>query len=110
MTALPSLKYISPKPIAPAYPDYLFMRAGLEGYPDSAATQLQLVVKLVPTDQAAANVLKLISKPIPDQSVATKEQTQAQPAIAAAPAVIPIDPVMIMGAGKRLVTAARNLN
>ena len=29
MTALPSLKYISPKPIAPAYPDYLFMRAGL---------------------------------------------------------------------------------
>ena len=29
MTALPSLKYISPKPIAPAYPDCLFMRAGL---------------------------------------------------------------------------------
>ena len=69
----------------------------VEGYPDSAATQLQLVVKLVPTDQAAANLLKLISKPIPDQSVATKEQTQAQPAIAAAPAVIPIDPAMILG-------------
>lgn len=30
MTALPSLKYISPKPIAPAYPDCLFMRAGLD--------------------------------------------------------------------------------
>ena len=61
-------------------------------------------------NQTAANVLKLIAKPIPGQSVATKEQTQAQPAIAAAPAVIPIDPVMILRAGKRLVTASRNLN
>ena len=40
MTALPSLKYISPKPIAPAYPDYLFMRAGLADAPINGTLKL----------------------------------------------------------------------
>ena len=53
MTALPSLKYISPKPIAPAYPDCLFMRAGLAMDPQG---------RLFVSDGARQQILQLDSK------------------------------------------------
>jgi tetratricopeptide (TPR) repeat protein len=50
----------------------------VDGYPDSAATQLGQVVKLVPSDRVAADVLKLISKPS-QQTASASDQPVPQP-------------------------------
>ena len=77
----------------------------VDGYPDAGATQLQQVAKLVPNDQVAANVLKLISKPSNAQSAATGDQSAQQPvpqpppagSSGSKPAVKPIDPASLVG-------------
>ena len=77
----------------------------VDGYPDSAVTQLQRVVKIVPSDRVAADVLTLISKPAPTQSPATGDQPVPQPPAnatptdtpAAAPVITPLDPAMVPG-------------
>lgn len=47
------------------------------GHPDAAASQLQQVVKLVPTDKVAVDVLKMLSSPAPTQAAGTPALAQA---------------------------------
>jgi tetratricopeptide (TPR) repeat protein len=74
----------------------------VDGYPDAAATQLKQVVKLVPGDRVAADVLTLISKPTAPQSAAAGDKPFPQPPADGTPAatpsaVAPIDPMFILG-------------
>ena len=72
-----------------------------DGYPDTAARHLQQVVKLVPNDRVAADVLKMISKPPVNQPAETGQlpmpQPPTEPTPAATPAVKPIDSAMLVG-------------
>ena len=53
-----------------------------DGYPDAAERQLQQVVKLVPNDRVAADMLKMTAKPAPEQ-VAQPQPAAGQPQPAA---------------------------
>ena len=76
-----------------------------DGYPDAAERQLQQVVKLVPNDRVAADVLKMVSKPPAGQPNETGQLPTPQPPIDTAPTVTPaatpaaklIDPAMLVG-------------
>ena len=73
----------------------------VDGYPEAAARQL----KQVPNDRVAADVLALISKPDPGQSVGAADHPSPQPPAdgiptAPAEAVKPIDPSMVLGTWK----------
>lgn len=58
------------------------------GHPEAAVTQLQQVVKLVPTDRVASDVLKMISAPTGDQVAAAETPTTtAQPGQEPTPAL-----------------------
>lgn len=48
-----------------------------DGYPDAAAAQLQQVVKLVPTDRVAGDVLKMITTPAGSQAAGTPATARA---------------------------------
>jgi len=63
------------------------------GHNDAAARQLQNVVTLSPTDRVAADLLKMISKPSADQSIATPPL----PTGGAASTTQPVDPSMLVG-------------
>ncbi len=73
----------------------------VDGYPDAAARQLEMVVRLEPTDRVALDVLKLVSKP---QTVTSPQPTLAPPTVPTpipvpviAPAAKPIAPAMLVG-------------
>lgn len=72
-----------------------------EGYPDAAAKQLQQVIELVPSDQVAANLLKMTSPQQPTGSSETIPQPSAQPPVNPLEtdqvAAIPINPSTIIG-------------
>ena len=72
----------------------------VDGYPESAATQLKLVLKIVPNDRVAADVLSLISKPVASPSAV--DQPIPQPPVDGTPAaakstVAPIDSAILIG-------------
>ena len=72
-----------------------------DGYPDAAERQLRQVVKLVPNDRVAADVLRMVSKPPAGQPTETGQLPTPQPPTdtppAATPTVKPIDPAMLVG-------------
>ncbi|MBS0201268.1 MAG: hypothetical protein JSS49_00105 [Planctomycetes bacterium] len=81
-----------------------------DGYPDAAERQLQQVVKLVPNDRVAADVLKLIAKPTPEQAVQPQSAAEQQPtpqpppssnespaSSSAVPALKAVDPAILVG-------------
>ena len=74
------------------------------GHPDAAARHLQQVVKLMPNDRVAVDVLKMVSAPQagqPGQPVDTAQQPTPQPPQdPARPAVKPVDPATLVGVWK----------
>jgi tetratricopeptide (TPR) repeat protein len=50
-----------------------------DGYPDAAAKQLRQVVRLVPNDRVAADILKMIETPASETSTATVEPPTPRP-------------------------------
>ena len=74
------------------------------GHPDAAARHLQQVVKLMPNDRVAVDVLKMVSAPQagqPGQPVDTAQQPKPQPPQEPArPAVKPVDPATLVGVWK----------
>lgn len=71
------------------------------GYPAAAARQLQEVVKLMPNDRVAADVLKLVAAPQPSQPDETAQQPTPQPPQEPArPAAKPVDPATLVGTWK----------
>lgn len=64
------------------------------GHPDSAARHLQQVVKLMPNDRVAADVLKMVAAPQPSE---TAQQPPQEPT---RPAAQPVDPATLVGAWK----------
>ena len=76
-----------------------------DGYPDAAERQFQQVVKLVPNDRVAADVLRMVTKPAPNQPTDAGQLPTPQPpteptpnvASTAIPAVKLIDPAMLLG-------------
>ena len=74
------------------------------GHPDAAARHLQQVVKLMPNDRVAADVLKMVSAPQagqPGQPVDTAQQPTPQPPQdPVRPAVKPVDPATLVGTWK----------
>ncbi|NQV23495.1 MAG: hypothetical protein HQ518_03915 [Rhodopirellula sp.] len=68
------------------------------GYPDAATRQLQEVVKLMPDDRVAADLMAMLAAPQPAE---TAQQPTPQPAQEATrPAVKPIDPATLVGSWK----------
>ena len=71
------------------------------GHPDAAARHLQRVVKLMPNDRVAADVLKMVAAPQAGQPGATAEKTPPQPPPEQTrPTVKPIDPASLVGTWK----------
>ena len=71
------------------------------GHTDEAAGQLQTVVQLKPTDSVAAELLKMVSSPLPTQADGTVQRVAPAPAdVTAKPAVPSIDPTFLVGAWK----------
>ena len=71
------------------------------GHTDAAARQLQKVVKLMPKDRVAADLLKMIEAPQPSQSGDTPSEPGPQSSqTSSRPAVQPIDPAMLVGTWK----------
>jgi tetratricopeptide (TPR) repeat protein len=74
------------------------------GHPDAAARRLQEVVKLMPNDRVAADVLKMVSAPQPRQpgqpGETVQQPTPLPPEEPSRPAVRPIDPAMLVGTWK----------
>lgn len=72
-----------------------------DGYPDAAERQLQQVVKLVPSDRVAVDVLRMVTKPAADQPTDSGQQPTPNPpgeaARAATPEIKPIDAAMLVG-------------
>lgn len=71
----------------------------VDGYPSSAAKQLEMVVRLEPTDRVAIEVLKVVSRPV-TVDPNTGPQATTQPAITPTPATAaakPIDQAMLVG-------------
>ena len=72
-----------------------------DGYPEASERQLRQVVKLVPSDRVAADVLKMVSKPSVDQPADSSQLPAPQPPTDTPPnaarAVRPIDPAMLIG-------------
>ena len=75
-----------------------------DGFPDAAEKQLQQVVKLVPNDRVAADVLRMVTKPPADKPAGAVETPSPQPpldaapaAATSAPAVKPIDLAKLTG-------------
>ena len=72
-----------------------------DGYPDAAERQLQQVVKLVPNDRVAADMLRMVSKAPVGAPTETGQlptpQPPTEPTPAATPAIRPIDPAMLVG-------------
>lgn len=64
------------------------------GHPDAAARHLQEVVKLMPNDRVAADVLKMVAAPQP------RESAQQPPQEPTRPAAQPVDPATLMGTWK----------
>ncbi len=64
------------------------------GYPAAAARHLQQVVKLMPNDRVAADVLKMVAAPQPSE---TAQQPPQEPTPPAAP---PVDPATLVGTWK----------
>lgn len=72
----------------------------VEGYPESAAKELEMVVRLEPNDRVAVEVLKMVSKPVVVNSTIPAPQPTAQPAIEQVkltPATKPIDQATLVG-------------
>ncbi len=71
------------------------------GHPDAAARQLQQVVKLMPSDRVAADVLKMVSAPQARQPGETTQQPTPQPPQEPTrPAAKPVDPATLVGTWK----------
>ena len=72
------------------------------GHPDTAALHLQQVVKLMPNDRVAADVLKMVSAPAAGQAGQTAEQPvpPQPPQEPTRPAAKPVDPGALVGAWK----------
>lgn len=74
------------------------------GHPDAAARHLQQVVRLMPNDRVAADVLKMISAPPPRQSAGqpspAEQQPTPQPPADPKPAAKSVDPAMLVGSWK----------
>lgn len=71
------------------------------GHPDAAARHLQQVVKLMPNDRVAADVLKMVSAPQVDQPSETAQQPTPQPPQdPIRPTAKPIDPATLVGTWK----------
>jgi tetratricopeptide (TPR) repeat protein len=68
------------------------------GHPDAAARHLQQVVKLMPNDRVAADVLKMVAVPEAGQSAETAQQPAPQDP--ARPAPKPVDPTTLVGSWK----------
>lgn len=64
------------------------------GHPDSAARHLQQVVKLMPNDRVAVDVLKMVAAPQPSE---TAQQPPQEPT---RPAAQPVDPATLVGTWK----------
>ena len=64
------------------------------GHPDAAARHLQEVVKLMPNDRVAADVLKMVAAPQP------RESAQQPPQEPTRPAALPVDPATLVGTWK----------
>jgi tetratricopeptide (TPR) repeat protein len=73
-----------------------------DGYPDAAERLLQQVVKLVPGDRVAADVLRMLSKPAAGQLADGGQQPTPQPPTEPTPSAAPtakaIDPASLVGA------------
>jgi len=71
------------------------------GYPDTAATHLQQVVQLMPSDRVAADTLKMILPPTPVQTDETPAVGKNQ-ALASQPLPVgnPVDPKTLVGTWK----------
>ena len=68
------------------------------GHPDAAVRPLQEVVKLMPGDRVAADVLKMISPPVAAQpGVTTEQPTPQPPPESIRPAAKPVDPGILVG-------------
>ncbi len=71
------------------------------GHPDAAARHLQQVVKLMPNDRVAADVLKMVSAPQAGQPGETAQQPTPQPPQEPTrPAAKPVDPATLVGTWK----------
>ncbi|MBC8115053.1 MAG: tetratricopeptide repeat protein [Candidatus Saccharimonas sp.] len=72
-----------------------------DGYPDAAERQLRQVVKLVPNDRVAADMLRMVSNPSSDQPAETGQLPIPQPPTESIPTATatakPIDPAMLVG-------------
>jgi hypothetical protein len=80
-----------------------------DGHPDAAIRPLQQVVKLMPSDRIAVDVLKMVTPPpaakpapvVQDEPAPRPGDEEPQPAVRpAAPAVKPIDKATLVGAWK----------
>ena len=81
------------------------------GHSDAAARELRKVVKLMPNDRVAVDLLKMIEAPEPDQSVETPSQPgQHSSQTSSQPAVQPIDPAMLVGTWKASRTDGSKFN
>ncbi|HEV3023054.1 MAG TPA: tetratricopeptide repeat protein, partial [Pirellulales bacterium] len=67
------------------------------GHADAAARQFQKVVTLVPGDQVAADLARMLSAPPAGQQAATEEQPAPGPLAEAEPAATPIDATALLG-------------
>jgi len=72
------------------------------GHPDAAATQLRQVVKLTPNDRVAADLLKMLSSPQPEEPDQADPQSTPQPVQqpTTRPAANAINPAMLVGTWK----------
>ena len=71
------------------------------GHPDAAARHLQQVVKLMPNDRVAVDVLKMVSAPQAAKPGETVQQPSPQPPQdPARPAAKPVDPATLVGTWK----------
>ena len=71
------------------------------GHPDAAARHLQQVVKLMPHDRVAADVLKMVAAPQAGQPGETAQQSPPQTSPERTrPTVKPIDPASLVGTWK----------
>jgi hypothetical protein len=71
------------------------------GHPDVAARYLQQVVKLMPNDRVAADMLKMVSAPPPGQPGETAQQPPPQPPQEQTrTAAKPVDPATLVGTWK----------
>lgn len=68
------------------------------GHPDAAARELRHVVRLMPNDRVAADLLKMVSAPPSGQPDETAERPSPQPPQELTrPAAEPVDPAMLVG-------------